>query len=103
MERGYCTESEAKAEILKVAKLHSDNPIVIAAKRTSGINTIHRDVTFVVRCGVDNELLVNALEQLSLTTNRSLSFIGSEVNLQDGQMSIDYLYVTASIKPNLGV
>lgn len=102
MERGFCTEAEAKTAILAVAKQHSDNPIVVASKRISSSSTVNRDVTFVIRCETDNEELINGLEKLAIDSNRSLSFIGSEMNLQDGQMDIDYIYVQAQIKPTIG-
>ena len=102
MERGFCTESEVMELLITTAKKYDDAPIVVAAKRTGGKNTIQRTVTFVIRAASGNESLVNALVKLSIDRNLSLWFDGSEINLQDGQMEIDYLYVSAIVSPNIG-
>ena len=102
MERGFCTESEVVELLIDIAKQHDDAPIVLAAKRTGGKNRVQRMVTFVIRVASGNESLVNALVKLSIDSNLSLWFDGSEINLQDGQMEIDYLYVSATVSPNIG-
>lgn len=98
----FQTEAEVKAILLATAQAHDSAPDVITQQRKGGKSKGTRDVTFVIRAGAENEALINALTALTITYNQKLWFEGSEINLQSGQNDVDYIYVTATIKPNLG-
>jgi len=102
MSCNFKTEKEVKAILLEVAKKHENAPEVITQKRIQGKGTIQRNVTFVIRASSENEDLVNAVSALTLTYNQDMWLEGSEMNLQSGQNDVDYIYVTAIIKPVLG-
>lgn len=102
MDCSFKTEAEVKNIILTEAKLHDDAPEIITQKRVQGKGTVNRNVTFVLRVKAENEALVNALSALTITYGQSMWLDGTEINLQSGQIEIDYIYVTAVIKPILG-
>ncbi len=102
MSCNFKTEAAAKAVLLETAKQYDENPDVLTFKRVQGKGTVIRTVTFVVRCGAENEELVNAISALTLTYGQDMWLEGSEINLQSGQNDIDYIYVIAIIKPVLG-
>lgn len=98
----FQTEAEVKAILTATAEANDDAPTIITQKRIGGKGQGTRNVTFALRVAEGNETLVNALTKLTIAYNQQIWFEGSEINLQNGQNDIDFLYVTAIIKPNLG-
>lgn len=98
----FTTEAEVKTILLATSKIHDNAPEIITQKRIGGKGVGARNVTFAIRVAEGNEALVNAITKLTINYNQQLWFEGSEINLQAGQNDIDYIYVTAIIKPNLG-
>jgi len=74
------------------------SPMVIVVNRTSQSLSLTRKVRFVVVVPTNSETVVDGLIKASLyETNSVVSFSGSEVNLDNGDLSMDYLYFDANI------
>ena len=97
----FLSEADVKTAILAAARPHEPQAQVYTVKRDIGKGTVNRTVTFAVRVSEGNEALVNALISLSLRSHPALYVRGSEVNLQNGEMAIDYIYVVATVAPQL--
>ena len=97
----FCTEAEVKQIIIDVVSLTDEAPTVFIAYREQSTKSFNRQVTFVIQTREGNEELINNLNKASITHERQLSFIKSDLNVQSGNFEIDYLYVIADIYPQL--
>ena len=98
----YCTEAEVKEILLGLAKETDEAPFVFVAYRQErSSKSLMRQVTFVIQTKEGNEALVNKIVKYSSRNEMALRFIKSDMNIQDGNFAIDYLYVEAIISPNL--
>lgn len=74
------------------------SPMVIVANRTLQPSSLTRRVRFVVVVPTNSEAVVDGLIKDCLyATNSVVTFTGSEVNLDNGDLSMDYLYFDANI------
>ena len=98
----YCTEAEVKDLILALAKEVDEVPQVFVAYREAlKSNPLKRLVTFVIQTKEGNEALVNKIVQYSSENEMVLEFSKSDINIQGGNLAVDYLYIEAIISPNL--
>ncbi len=97
----YCTEAEVKDILLKLAKDTDDVSAVFIAYREQKPRQLQREVTFVIQTKEGNEELVNSIVKYSAEHEMELRFLKSDINVQGGNMTIDYLYVQATIYPKL--
>ena len=97
----FCTEAEVKAILIKVAKTTDEAPFVFVAYRNQPTNSYKRLVTFIVQTKEGNEALVDLINKEAMKYDEELQFVKSDINIQDGNFAVDYLYVDALISPNL--
>jgi hypothetical protein len=97
----YCTEAEVKEILLTLAKETDETPTVFVAYREQGKRTLQRLVTFVIQTKEGNEVLVNKLVKYSAEHELEIRFIKSDINIQSGNLTVDFLFVEANIYPNL--
>ena len=97
----YCTESEVIDNLLKVSKTVDEAPHIFVAYREQPHNALKRKTTFVVQTNVGNEALINALIKESIKPEVDFKFIKSEVDIQGGNLTVDYLFIEATITPKL--
>lgn len=98
----YCTEAEVMEMLLDLAKETDEAPHVFVAFREafSG-KSLKRTVTFVIQTKTDNEALVNKIVKASSESEMVFKFMKSDMNIQDGNFEVDYLFVEADISPKL--
>lgn len=102
MEAGFCTEAEVKVILTEICKgTGNRSPYIFVSKREQGTRSYMRVVTFVIRTEEGNEELVDAINKWSVKNDRKLEFYWSEINLQNGNLDVDYLMIRAYISPNL--
>lgn len=102
MEAGFCTEAAAREILNDICKSTGElSPFIIVSKREQKSGSYMRVVTFVIRTEEGNEELVDAINKWSTENDRRLEFYWSEINLQNGNMTADYLMIRAYIAPNL--
>lgn len=97
----FCTESEAKALLLGYAKEIDKESAIFVAFRDAIPNSYNRVVTFVIKTEEGNEELVDKIVRESAVEDRRFTFSKSDINIQNGNFTIDYLYITAIITPKL--
>ncbi len=97
----YCTEKEVKEILINIAKETDEAPYVFVAYRQQKKNSLARDVTFVIQTTEGNEELVNKIVKYSADHEMELRFVKSDINVQNGNLTVDYLFVDATIFPNL--
>ena len=97
----FCTEAEVKAILLNVIKPIDEAPVVFVAYRNQPVDSLKRTVTFVIQTKEGNEALVDAINKESLVHDSQFWFLKSDMNIQDNNFAVDYLYVDALISPNL--
>lgn len=93
------TEAEVISFLTEQAKVYGvASPMVIVINRNMPYNSITRKVRFVVVVPINSEKVVDGLISDCLNvTNLFIAFAGSEVNLDNGDLSMDYLYFDANI------
>ncbi len=97
----FCTEAEVKTIIFDAALTVDIKPVVFVAKReTLKDNRLAYVATFAVQTSSDNEALINALLKMTLGYS-SIRVAGSDVDIQGGNLMVDFLWVEATIQQNL--
>jgi hypothetical protein len=97
----YCTEAEVKQILLELAQETDEAPYVFVAVREQKRNSLNRLVTFVIQTKEGNEELVNKVVSYSAHNEMQLRFLRSDVNIQSGSFATDFLFVEATIYPQL--
>jgi len=98
----YCTEAEVREILLDLAKETDEAPhLFVAYRQEVSSKSLKRQVTFVIQTKEGNEALVNKIVKYSSQNEMALRLIKSDMNIQDGNFAVDYLYVEAIISPNL--
>ena len=97
----FCTEKEVRDILLECAKEIDRKSAIFVAYRETYKNSLKRVVTFVIQTTEGNEELVNRLIKESATYEREFWFDKSDINIQSGNLTVDYLYIDAIITPNL--
>lgn len=82
------TGIDSKAKVLTYSRLVPPNSATVS-------------VTYLIMCGANNADMVKGLLKAFLPEREKLVFSNSQLNLESGNLEIDYLYVKAEIKPNL--
>lgn len=92
------SEVEVMKALVDVAKANGDQAArCIVYRRTQPENSITRSVTFALIVASENEPLLDALINASIAADRAYEFIGSEINLQNGTLEVEYLFFKSSI------
>jgi len=95
------TEQNVIDFLIDIAKAEKEiSPRCVVLTRTQKRNSITRTVRFVLIVTSNNTQLIDALIQGCLDNHREITFVGSEVNLQN-DLEIDYLYFEADIFANI--
>jgi len=97
----YCTEAEVKEILLGLAKETDEAPFVFVAFREQKSRSLQRQVTFVIQTKEGNEALINKVIKASSMDGMAFRFLKSDINIQDGNFAVDYIFVEADISPNL--
>ena len=97
----YCTEAEVKDVLLTLAKETDEAPFVFVAFREQKSRSLQRQVTFVIQTREGNEALINKIIKASAMDGMAFRFLKSDINIQDGNFAVDYIFVEADISPNL--
>lgn len=97
----YCTEAEVKKILLDLAGEEDEAPFVFVAYREQAVRSLSRQVTFVIQTKEGNEALVNKIVKYSAKNQMELRFVKSDMNIQSGNFAVDFLYIQATIHPNL--
>jgi len=101
MEQAFCTEKEVRDILLAIAKETDETPSVFVAYRVQEPRKLHRTVTFVLQTREGNEELVNLLVKGSSENDMMFRFVKSDINIQNGNLTVDFIFVDADIYPNL--
>lgn len=92
------TEAQVEAKLLQGCKdFGVTAPRVIVMSRMAKENSITRLVRFAVVVPINNESLIDSLIADALKSQSNYHFMGSEVNLQNESMEVDYLFFEAKI------
>ena len=92
------TEAEIASQLISDSKTEGVTaPRVIVVNREAKMNGITRTVRFALVVPANNEPLIDKLIANALDRGNDYYFVGSEVNLQNDSMEIDYLYFEAKI------
>lgn len=97
----FCTEKEVKDLLITAVKLTDEAPVVFVAFREQARNSFNRTVTFVIQTKEGNEDLINNINKASKVNEMQFKFVKSDLNVQDGKYTVDYVMVEATIYPNL--
>lgn len=97
----YCTEAEVREILLDIAKETDDAPFVFVAYREQSTKSLNRQVTFVIQTTEGNEALVNKVIKYSADNEMKLRFVKSDMNIQSGNFALDFLFIEATIYPDL--
>jgi len=97
----FCLESEAKEALLDIIQYEDEAPHVFVAYREANRNSFSRTVTFVIQTKEGNETLINRIVKASSKNDQALRFIKSDMNIESGNLTVDYVFVEAVITPNL--
>ena len=98
----FCSEAECKLVLHDIVKSTGDlSPYIFVSKREQKSRSYVRAVTFVIRTEEGNEDLVDAINTWSVKNAQKIEFYWSEINLQNGNLGVDYLMVRAYVAPNL--
>jgi len=97
----FCTEAEVKDILIDLAKQTDEAPYVFVALREQSESSYVRRVTFVIQTREGNEELINLINKESMEQDRMLRFVKSDIDIQNGNLEVDYLFVVALISPNL--
>jgi len=97
----FCTELEVSSLLMSVASAIDIRPVIFVAKREiTKQNKMTYTATFAMQTGANNESLVHALIKLSIE-NEDIVFAGSDLDIQGGNLTIDFMWVNAVIRRNL--
>ena len=97
----FCTEKEIRTLLLGFAREIDNKSNIFVAFRETSKNSFNRVVTFVIQTTEGNEALVNKIVNESANYERQFWFDKSDINIQGGNLTVDYLYIDAIIKPKL--
>ena len=98
----YSTEAEVKTILHDIAEKHDEGSSIFVAKReTYKNNPLKRTVTFVIQTKEGNEALINEILKYIVDNDTSIEFLLSDINVQGGNFTVDYLFVSAEIAPKL--
>ena len=97
----FCTEAEVSSLLLGYAKEIDNKSAIFVAFRKASRKSLKRVVTFVIQTKEGNEALVNKIVKESTNYDMQFRFDKSDINIQSGNLTVDYLYVDAIISPNL--
>jgi len=97
----FCTEAEVKKILIDVVGRTDEAPAVFVAYREQDRNKFLRKVTFVIQTEEGNEELINNIVKESLKYDTQFKFTKSDINVQSGNLTMDYLFVEANIYPKL--
>jgi hypothetical protein len=97
----FCSENEVK-EILRdvIAGVDVEGDVFVAYRKVDD-GKMQRVVTFVIPTKEGNEQLINAICKASLKHDREFRFVKSEINVEDTNFTIDYVFVEAVIQPKI--
>ena len=102
MEQGFCTEAEAREILITLCKENGQiNPTILVSKREQRARSYQWIATFVIVADEGNEKLVKSINRWSSENDRKLEFFWSEINLQNNDLTADYIMVRSLIAPNL--
>jgi len=97
----FCTELEVSSLLMSVASAIDIRPVIFVAKREiTKQNRMTYTATFAMQTVANNESLVHALIKLSIE-NEDIVFAGSDLDIQGGNLTIDFMWVNAVIRRNL--
>lgn len=97
----FCTEADAKTALLSVIEKEDEAPHVFVAYRQEVPNSFNRMITFVIQTKEGNESLINSIVKASSKNDRAFRFVKSDMNIESGNLTIDYIFVETLITPNL--
>ncbi len=97
----FCSETEVETLIFETAATVDVKPVVFVAKReTLKENRFAYNSTFAVQTSAGNEALITALMKMTLEKS-NIKFNGSDVDIQGGNLMVDFIWMEATITPNL--
>jgi len=97
----FCTEKEVRDLLLGFAKEIDRESAIFVAFREGSRTSVKRVVTFVIQTKEGNEELVNKIVKESANHEMQFYFEKSDINIQSGNLTVDYLYIDALITPKL--
>tara|TARA_R110000772_G_C13138329_1_gene423694 strand:- start:100 stop:411 length:312 start_codon:yes stop_codon:yes gene_type:complete len=97
----FSTEKEVKDILITAVKLTDEAPVVFVAFREQSSNSFNRTVTFVIQTKEGNEALINNIIKSSMNYEKQFKFVKSDLNMQDGKYTVDYVMIEATIYPKL--
>ena len=97
----FCTEKDVRDILINVVKEHDEAPNVFVVNRQQKPDSLIRTVTFVIQTKEGNENLINAVIKSSNDNQRAFIFTKSDINVQSGSFTVDYLFIEAKIFPKL--
>jgi hypothetical protein len=98
MDNMFCTEQEVIDLVLASAATVDVIPDIFVAKReTSKDNSLVYTCTIAVQTAAGNEALIVALMKMTLE-HKGIKFNGSDVDVQGGNLLVDFLWVEATIR-----
>ena len=97
----FCKESEVKEALLDLLDREDEAPHIFVAYREEIRNSYNRSVTFVIQTKEGNDSLIDRIVKASTKNDRAFRFVKSDMNIESGNLTIDYLYIEAVITPNL--
>lgn len=98
----FCTEKEVRDLLLGFAREVDTKSAIFVAYRDGSPKSAKRVVTFVIQTKEGNEELVNKIVTESIRNYESqFYFEKSDINIQSGNLTVDYLYIDAIISPKL--
>jgi hypothetical protein len=101
-EESFCTEDEARQVLYDICySVGQDSPFVMVARREQKSRSLRREVTFVIRTKEGDEKLIDSLIKWGIENSFKLEFFLSELNLQNENLTADYIYVRCFVAPDL--
>lgn len=97
----FTDEAAIKDAIAQTVAPFDNSARTIVYTRAVIPNTATLETVFLVMGKVNNSALIKQLMKTFLPMKADISFTGSEINLEGGNLEIDYLKITAKIKPKL--
>lgn len=102
MEQGYCTEAEVYPILEEICRANGAlRPTILVSERDQRQNSYIYEATFVIITDEGNEALVREINKYSASNDRIIRFFHSEINLQNRDLTADYIMVKVWIAANL--
>ena len=94
MEQAFCDEESVYEILIDICRENGAlKPTILVSARDQKPRSFMYEATFVIITDEGNEELIRAINKWSAKNDRMIQFFHSEINLQNGDLTADYIMV----------